>query len=425
MSWNHIKTVPLWVILSITLFATPPKPPLADTEDALIIKALFNEEAGKLSQSKALYELLYRVTGKKEYLLQSAKDTLLQKSEPDEIIKDLVAWVSAHPQERDVALYRMLVALYIQQGSLVDAENVADAYLSVDTPVEDQMAVASLKLELGKPEEATVLLKSAYRKEEDEKILLQLSSVLEKNLHRTEEAIVLLDAHIKKHKEASVGIYFKLIELYAKEKNLKNVEALYKQLYQKDPQKYFLQKIIEISLYRHDIDGIISFLEQNPGNEEILFTFYKEKKQYKKAIAIAQNLYKKTQSVKWLAEEGMLVYEQAKQSSAINPAALKTMHDLLEEALRKGLKDALYLNYYGYTLIDHDLDIDRGIALVKKALKQDPANTYYLDSLAWGLYKKGRCSKAYAMMKKVVAKEGFTEEEIKMHWDLIRKCHVK
>ena len=425
MSWNHIKTVPLWVILSITLFATPPKPPLADTEDALIIKALLNEEAGKLSQSKALYELLYRVTGKKEYLLQSAKDTLLQKSEPGEIIKDLVAWVSAHPQERDVALYRMLVALYIQQGSLVDAENVADAYLSVDTPVEDQMAVASLKLELGKPEEAIVLLKSAYQKEEDEKTLLQLSSILEKNLHRTDEAIALLDAHIKKHKEASVGIYFKLIELYAKEKNLESVEALYKQLYQKDPQKYFLQKIIEISLYRHDIDGIISFLEQNPGNEEILFTFYKEKKQYKKAITIAQNLYKKTQSVKWLAEEGMLVYEQAKQSSAVNPAALKTMHDLLEGALRKGLKDALYLNYYGYTLIDHDLDIDRGIALVKKALKQDPANTYYLDSLAWGLYKKGRCSEAYAMMKKVVAKEGLTEEEIKMHWDMIRRCHVK
>ena len=420
-----MKTVPVWVILSIALFATPPKPPLADTEDALIIKALLNEEAGKLSQSKALYELLYRVTGKKEYLIQSAKDTLLQKSEPGETIKDLVAWVSAHPQERDVALYRMLVALYIQQGSLVDAENVADAYLSIDTPVEDQMAVASLKLELGKPEEAIVLLKSAYQKEEDEKILLQLSSILGKNLHRTDEAIALLDAHIKEHKEASVGIYFKLIELYAKEKNLERVEALYKQLYQKDPQKYFLQKIIEISMYRHDIDGIISFLEKNPGNEEILFTFYKEKKQYKKAITIAQNLYKKTQSVKWLAEEGMLVYEQAKQSRAINPEALKTMHDLLEEALRKGLKDGLYLNYYGYTLIDHDLDIDRGIVLVKKALKQDPVNTYYLDSLAWGLYKKGRCNKAYAIMKQVVAKEGLTEEEIKMHWDLIRKCHVK
>ena len=420
-----MKTVPIWVILTIALFATPPKTPLTDTEDALIIKALLNEEAGKLSQSKALYELLYRVTGKKEYLIQSAKDTLLQKSDPGDTINHLVAWVSAHPQERDAALYRVLVALYIQQGSLVDAENVADAYLSEDAPVEDQMAVASLKLELGKPEEAIALLRSAYKKEDNEKILLQLSSILEKKLHRTDEAIALLDAHIKKHKEASVGVYFKLIELYAKEKNLEKVEALYKKLYQKDPQKYFLQKIIEISLYRHDIDGIISFLEQNPGNEEILFSFYREKKQYKKAIAVVQKLYKKTQSVKWLAEEGMLVYEQAKQSRAINPAALKAMHDLLEEALRKGLKDGLYLNYYGYTLIDHDLDIDRGIVLVKKALKQDPTNTYYLDSLAWGLYKKGRCNKAYAIMKQVVAKEGLTEEEIKMHWDLIRKCYVK
>ena len=412
-------------MMTIAVYAVSPMVSSGDTEDTLIIKALLSEEAGNLSQSKALYEALYHVTGKKEYLIQAAKDTLLQKSDPAEAINRLVEWVTAHPQERDTALYRMLVALYIQQGSLVDAENVADAYLSVDAPVEDQMAVASLKLELGKPKEAADLLRSAYQKKEDEQILLQLSNILEKNLRAPDKAVILLDTHIRQHEDASIGIYFKLIELYAKEKNLKKVEELYKKLYQKDPQKYFLQKIIEISLYRNDVDGIISFLEKNPGNEEILFSFYKEKKRYKKAIATAQKLYKATQNIKWLAEEGMLVYEQAKQSRAVNPVALKQMRDLLEKALHKGLNDALYLNYYGYTLIDHDLDIDRGIALVKKALKQDPANTYYLDSLAWGLYKKGMCTKAYTIMKKVVAKEGLGEEEIRMHWDLMRKCYLK
>ncbi len=425
MSWNYIKTIPAWIMMTSAAYAVSPMASSDDTEDMLIIKALLSEEAGKLSQSKTLYEVLYRVTGKKEYLIQAAKDTLIQKGDPTEAINRLVEWVTAHPQERDVALYRMLVALYIQQGSLVDAENVADAYLSVDAPIEDQMAVASLKLELGKPKEAADLLRNAYQKKENEKILLQLSDILEKNLHAPDKAVMLLDTHIKQHEAASIGIYFKLIELYAKEKNLKKVEELYKKLYQKDSQKYFLQKIIEISLYRNDVDGIISFLEKNPGNEEILFSFYKEKKRYKKAIATAQKLYKTTQNAKWLAEEGMLVYEQAKQSRAINPSALKKMRELLEEALRKGLKDALYLNYYGYTLIDHDLDIDRGIALVKKALEQDPVNTYYLDSLAWGLYKKGMCAKAYTMMKRVVAKEGLGEEEIKMHWDLLRKCYLK
>jgi len=412
-------------MMSATVFAATPEASPADTEDTLIIKALLNEESGELAQSKKIYEILYQVTGKKEYLIQEAKDTLLQKSDPAHSIDSLVKWVTAHPQERDVALYRMLVALYIQQGSLVDAENVADAYLSVDAPIEDQVAVAALKLELGKPDEAAEILKRAYQKNEDEKILLQLADILEKNLQRPKEAAVLLDTHIEQHQDSSIGVYFKLIELYAKEKDLKKVEELYKKLYKKDPQKYFLQKIIEISLYRNDIDGVIAFLEQSPGNEEILFTFYKEKKKYNKAIATAQKIYKKTENVKWLAEEGMLVYEHAKQSRAVNPAALKKMRHLLEEALEKGLNDALYLNYYGYTLIDHDLDIDRGIVLVNKALKQDPTNTYYMDSLAWGLFKKGKCDKAYKIMKQVVAKEGLAEEEIKTHWDLVRKCYLK
>ncbi len=396
------------------------------SEDALIIKALLDEQAGELSKSRQIYEELYRITGKKEYLIQEAKDTLVQKSDPSHSIDNLVQWITAHPEDRDVALYRMLVALYIEQGSLTDAENVADEYLTTDAPIEDQIAVAALKLELNKPKEAADLLRKAYQKEHNEKVLLQLVSLLDKELKQRQEAIEMLKKYINDNAEASVGSYFKLIELYAKEKKLTEVADLYKKLYKKDPQKYFLQKIIEISLYQKDIDGVITFLESNEGNEDILFTFYKEKRQYPEAIAMAQKLYQKTAETKWLAEEGMMVYEQAKKRSrAIDPQALKKMQVLLEQALQKGLNDPLYLNYYGYTLIDHDMDIDRGISLVQKALIKEPKNTYYLDSLAWGLYKKGNCDKAYELMKLVVSKEGLSEEEIKIHWDLIRKCYLK
>ena len=425
MSRNIIKL--LLISLSITLSINAVTPMSQNlSEDALIIKALLDEQAGELSKSRQIYEELYRITGKKEYLIQEAKDTLVQKSDPSHSIDNLVQWITAHPEDRDVALYRMLVALYIEQGSLTDAENVADEYLTNDAPIEDQIAVAALKLELNKPQEAVDLLRKAYRKENDEKVLLQLVSLLDKELKKRKEAIAILEKYIANNDDASVGSYFKLIELYAKEKKLTEVADLYKKLYKKDPQKYFLQKIIEISLYQKDIDGVITFLESNEGNEDILFTFYKEKRQYPEAIAMAQKLYQKTAETKWLAEEGMMVYEQAKKRSrAIDPQALKKMQALLEQALQKGLNDPLYLNYYGYTLIDHDMDIDRGISLVQKALIKEPKNTYYLDSLAWGLYKKGNCDKAYELMKLVVAKEGLSEEEIKIHWDLIRKCYLK
>jgi len=425
VSRNIIKL--LLIVLSITLSLDAVTPTSQDlSEDALIIKALLDEQAGELSKSRQVYEELYRLTGKKEYLIQEAKDTLVQKSDPTHSIDNLIQWITKHPEDRDVALYRILVALYIEQGSLTDAENVADAYLVENAPIEDQIAVAALKLELNKPQEAVALLRKIYQKEKNEKVLLQLVSILEKELKNASEAVALLKQYITDNEDASVGSYFKLIELYAKERKLNEVADLYKKLYKKDPQKYFLQKIIEISLYQKDIDGVITFLESNEGNEDILFTFYKEKRLYTKAIAMAQKLYKKTLEPKWLAEEGMMVYEQAKKRSrAIDPQALKKMQELLEQALQKGLKDPLYLNYYGYTLIDHDMDIDRGISLVQQALLKEPKNTYYIDSLAWGLYKKGNCDKAYELMKRVVAKEGLGEEEIRIHWDLIRKCYLK
>ena len=41
-------------------------------------------------------------------------------------------------------------------------------------------------------------------------------------------------------------------------------------------------------------------------------------------------------------------------------------------------------------LIDNDINIDEGMDLVQKALKERPDDWYYLDTKGWGLYKQGR-----------------------------------
>jgi len=425
VSWNNIKLLSLLVLFnSFAVGASQSDSDKLNTsEDVLIIKALLDEQRGDFVQSRRMYEALYGLTGKKEYLLQEAKDTLVQKADPKHSINNILDWIKRHPLDRDTKLFRMLVALYIQSGALVDAEDVADEYLTKNAPIEDMIAVASLKLELNKPKEALTILENAYKTNHDSKVILQIAIIWERDFSKPERAISLLEKHIKNYdNNESVGTYFKLIELYAKEKNLDKVLSLYKKLYQRDPQKYFLQKIIEISLYRKDIDGVIKFLEQSKDNEEILYTFYKEKNQFDKAIEIAKKLYKKTGQGKWLAEEGMLYYEKSRKAHKFIPESLKKMQELLEKAISMGVNDSIYLNYYGYTLIDHDLNIDRGIKLVKQALEKSPTNTYYLDSLAWGLYKKGKCQKAYEIMEKVVKKEGLGEDEIKTHWDLIKSC---
>ena len=85
-------------------------------------------------------------------------------------------------------------------------------------------------------------------------------------------------------------------------------------------------------------------------------------------------------------------------------------------------EEGYYLNYLGYCLIEYDRDIKKGIAYVKRALVQDPDSGYFLDSLAWGYYKQGKCKEAHELMQRVVKIIGADDEEVKAHLKAIRKC---
>jgi len=397
--------------------------PIDYSEDAMIIKAIFDENRGNFAESKRLYSQLYSMTDDKEYLIQEAKDVLVQKSDPNQIIDKMVDWIKRHPTNRDPALFRVLVALYIQQGSLNDAEDVADEYL-IDSPsLDDKLAVTALKYELGKTDEAKRLLKQIYTKTGDKKALLQLVDMISTDAKGEAEAIDLLKKYIAQHNDASVGVYFKLIELYAQKRDIDSVLAIYKKLYKKDHQKYFLNKIIEAYLYKKDYAGAVAFLENSGADERLLFDYYKQLDRFDKALELAKKLYRQTGEPKWLAEEAMLKYEDAKKKKIAIVDVIKDIQKLFDKAIKEGVSDSLYLNYYGYVLIDEDLDIDRGIKLVKRALKQEPNAAYYLDSLAWGLYKKGECKKAYEIMKRFYAPAKFPEDEIRTHWEAIKKCN--
>ena len=77
-------------------------------------------------------------------------------------------------------------------------------------------------------------------------------------------------------------------------------------------------------------------------------------------------------------------------------------------------------NYYGYSLIDLNRspeEVDKGIALVDKALaleKGKAPSEAFLDSKAWGLYRKGKFEEAYAVMQQIKS-ENFKEDYV--YWE--------
>jgi tetratricopeptide (TPR) repeat protein len=73
------------------------------------------------------------------------------------------------------------------------------------------------------------------------------------------------------------------------------------------------------------------------------------------------------------------------------------LYDQAEMELRRGLQLAPDFapleNYLGYMLAERGQKLDEAITMLKKAVKFDPQNGAYLDSLAWAYYKQGQ----YAM----------------------------
>ncbi|MFP5257906.1 MAG: tetratricopeptide repeat protein, partial [Acidobacteriota bacterium] len=60
------------------------------------------------------------------------------------------------------------------------------------------------------------------------------------------------------------------------------------------------------------------------------------------------------------------------------------------------------LNYLGYSLAEEGRDLERALGMIQKALEKEPDNPFFLDSLAWTLYKLKRLDEALAAIEKAV-----------------------
>lgn len=69
-------------------------------------------------------------------------------------------------------------------------------------------------------------------------------------------------------------------------------------------------------------------------------------------------------------------------------------YDVAETEFRKALaiapNNALTLNYLGYMMADHNMNLDEAVKLIQHAVQLDPENGAYLDSLGWANLKLGQ-----------------------------------
>ena len=416
MSWNRI-VLTLLIVFSFGTSASYAKELMKISEDELIIRGLLYDEYKAYENSYQVYKRLYDDTGAEIYLFKEASSALMSRNHILESITRLKIWDEKNPDRIEVR--RLLIPLYLTIRQVKNATIEAEHLLEQSKEPMDLDLASNSFLYAGKFKRALELLSRVYETVPREEILLRMADIMDEFTGERKKAIQLLETH-RRMNIVSHDVYVKLLLLYQKEKDIDGILETYKALYMQDNDQEYLMKIIDAYVYKRDLDGAIVFLEKDQSRNDILYELYKTKKYYSKALALVDKLYEEDKNSKWIAEKGVLLFETSEDKN--DKKMIEDVISHFEKAIALGNDDSIYLNYYGYTLIDKEVNVKKGINVIENALIQQPDNMYYLDSLAWGYYKERDCDKAYKLMKRVVDEEGLEEPEIIEHWDAIRQC---
>ncbi len=415
------------LLVLVSLFfvscSTHPKPIQPDekafeAEDFYIMLALNAEQTKHYKVAAKRFEELYEKSSKKEYLYRSLQNYLRAK-ENDKVVKKVDA--IAGDSLSDPILVRLKTIALIEMGKLDTAKKLAISLAKKTQKADDYLLASDVYIKNQEYDVALKYLDSAYMKEYNEKILDKMAIILYVNLHRKKDAIAYLETHTRIH-GCSKLICKRLIGIYSNENNIDGLLSVYKRFYNLDKDRAVARKIMQIYAYKKEYVKLIDFLEETKADDEVLLELYMRGKNYARASLLAQKLYEETSDVKYLGESAIYEYEahSQKMSKKVLTSVIEKLTKVAQET-----EDPLYLNYLGYILIDHDIDVKKGISYIKKVLKTNPDSAFYLDSLAWGYYKLHKCAKAKKIMDRVVDMEGGDNPEVLLHVKKIKRCYEK
>jgi len=193
-----------------------------------------------------------------------------------------------------------------------------------------------------------------------------------------------------------------IIETYRISKNLDKALQYSEQALAESPNNRQLQIVhADIISEKGKVDeGIKALQQMQKGNDEDLDILsamvgvYQRAKKYGEA----QNLLN-TAAARFPTEEqvyflqGSLYEKQKKYNEA-------------EKAFRKALDlqkdDPGVLNYLGYMFADQGIHLDEAESMIQKAVRTDPTNGAYLDSLGWVYFRQNRLDLAEQYLKKAL-----------------------
>lgn len=405
--------LPLLILLAafvITGCAPKVIKPHSSQEDELALiayDALLQKEYDLANET---FMRLYQESGSGAYLKESLRILLFEKE-----YKTAAAAAGGFlAKEEDNDIRKLLIEALKNEKRYDEA--LAEVKKLLESEQSESSFVMAAEVHLLRKEypESIEYYKKAYDLNPSDYVVDKIAEVLYLYMKKGDEAIQYYETHVRFH---GCGQYLcqRLASLYARKGDIDGVITVYKRIYEIEGDDLIGRKVIDLYLLKNDYNGLQEFLEMSQLDDMMLLKLLKHNREYQKAAEVALRIYKKSGEIDYFAQHAMFQFESGDQKD--RELVKKTV-----QKLRNVLKESnshVYLNYLGYLLIDNNLDVAEGIALVKRALEQDSENLSYLDSLAWGYYKQKKYTKAYKIMQKV--KSVMDDPIVKEHYRIIKK----
>jgi len=372
-------------------------------EDVFIIKALFYENENELPKAIQYYRYLYDHTKKDVYFQKIISDLFYLKKYDDVLV--LSEEYLQKRFDKKVFMYRILSLVELNRLKEAKKE-LTEKYNKKSRFFYRMMAFINIKEKNYK--KAADYLKSLYAIDHSKATLLQLTDVLIKE-KKYNEALAYLRTHLDLY-GCEYDVCVRLAVIYKQTYDYENLAVIYEKMSVYD-QKY-LMFAFRIYLDNGEYDKALKLINKYRLGDEYTLIVYETKKDFKKAAFFAKKLYEKSAKLAYLFKYCTYEYEA-------NPGK-KTAERIIPHLkyLIKFYPSAYLYNFLGYLLIDYDIDVKEGLKYVQKAVELKPENEEYIDSLAWGYYKIGKCKEAWEIIKYVKLKD----KEILKHKKMIKKC---
>ncbi len=237
---------------------------------------------------------------------------------------------------------------------------------------------------------------------QNRRMFLRHQAQMNDSLGKYDEEIKALEA-LKAITPNTDGIIDKsIVDAYRSARNLDRAIAYCEQALKESPNSVPLKLVhADMIAEKGRVDEAIrSLKEMTKGTEQdmdvlgSMANVYLRARKFDEAQTVADTIVKQfpQESNAWF-QQGSIYEKQKKFTEA-------------EKAFRKALDlendNPAVLNYLGYMLADRGVKLDEAVNMIEKALKTDPTNGAYLDSLGWAYFRQNKLDLAEEYLKKAL-----------------------